>query len=196
DKGSEFYNKLMKDFLSKNNIQIYSVYGDNKSPIVERLNRTIKQQLWIHFDTKYTNRWIDIIDKIVSDYNNKIHSTTKLTPIDASKKENEQYLLELQEKRYNKIVISTTNIPKYKINDKVRISLVKNKLQKGYESNWSREIYTICGIKYSFPVMYYVMDYNNEIIDGAFYEQELLKTELTDDKRHYIIRSEERRVGK
>src|SRR5690606_8862023 len=70
DKGSEFYNKLMKDFLSKNNIQIYSVYGDNKSPIVERLNRTIKQQLWIHFDTKYTNRWIDIIDKIVSDYNN------------------------------------------------------------------------------------------------------------------------------
>src|SRR5690606_37319461 len=116
-----------------------------------------------------------------------IHSTTKLTPIDASKKENEQYLLELQEKRYNKIVKSTTNIPKYKINDKVRISLVKNKLQKGYESNWSREIYTICGIKYSFPVMYYVMDYNNEIIDGAFYEQELLKTEVSGEERHYII---------
>ena len=34
--------------------------------------------------------WIDMIDKLINEYNNRKHSTIKMTPVEASKKENEE----------------------------------------------------------------------------------------------------------
>ena len=42
DKGKEFYNRLMKELLEKNNVQLYSTENEEKSSIVERWNHTIK----------------------------------------------------------------------------------------------------------------------------------------------------------
>ena len=36
DKGTEFYNKSIKDLLEKNNVQLYSTENEEKSSIVER----------------------------------------------------------------------------------------------------------------------------------------------------------------
>ena len=36
--------------------------------------------------------WIDEIDSVINKYNNRIHSSTKLTPIQASLKENEDLM--------------------------------------------------------------------------------------------------------
>ena len=46
DKGSEFYNRSMKPWLEKNDIEIYSTYNEGKSAIVERSTKTLKTEIF------------------------------------------------------------------------------------------------------------------------------------------------------
>ena len=46
DKGKEFYNKHLKEFLDKHDITINSTENEENSNVVERWNRTIKQRMW------------------------------------------------------------------------------------------------------------------------------------------------------
>ena len=41
DKGREFYNKSMKSWLEKNDIEMYSTHNEGKSVIAERFIRTL-----------------------------------------------------------------------------------------------------------------------------------------------------------
>ena len=50
DKGSEFYNRLMKSWLERNNIEMYSTNNEGKSVIGERLIRTLKD--------RFINTWL------------------------------------------------------------------------------------------------------------------------------------------
>ena len=59
---------------------------------------------------------------------------------------------------------------KFSIDDKVRISLLKNTFEKGYTSNWSEQIYIIDDIKSSNVHYYYLKDLNGNKMDGIFYE--------------------------
>ena len=42
DKGKEFYNKIMNEWLKENNVNRYSTFGEHKSAVVERFNRPLK----------------------------------------------------------------------------------------------------------------------------------------------------------
>ena len=83
DKGKEFYNKDVKDL-----IELYSTENEEKSSIVERWIRTMKEKMWKYFTDKNTNTYIDILPDLVKKYNNTKHSSIKMTPVEASKKEN------------------------------------------------------------------------------------------------------------
>ena len=68
--------------------------------------------------------------------------------------------------------------PKFKVNDKVRITNYKNIFSKGYTENWSREIFIInSALKTNFWT-YKIKDLNEEKIIGSFYEKELLQSML------------------
>ena len=84
DKGKEFYNKDVKDL-----IELYSTENEEKSSVVERWIRTMKEKMWKYFTDNNTNTYIDILQDLVKDYNNTRHSSIKMTPVEASKKENE-----------------------------------------------------------------------------------------------------------
>ena len=60
DKGKEFYNKIMDEWLKNNNIIRYSTYGEHKSSIVERFNKTLKTNMGKRFTCDNTRRWIDV----------------------------------------------------------------------------------------------------------------------------------------
>ena len=83
DQGKEFYNKSMDLWLKENNIVRYSTYGEHKSSVVERFNRTLKTVMWKRFSAENTRNWIDMLDKLMLQYNNKFHSTIKMTPTQA-----------------------------------------------------------------------------------------------------------------
>ena len=176
DKGKEFYNKDVKDL-----IELYSTENEEKSSVVERWIRIMKEKMWKYFTDNNTNTYIDILPDLVKNYNNTRHSSIKMTPVEASKDKNELTVWRnLYPDRLEAIRIN----PKFSVGDKVRLSKKKALFEKGYTTRWTEEIFTIKKINHTSPVTYKVEDLNGEEIDGTFYEPELQKT------RQQILRIE------
>ena len=168
DKGKEFYNKDVKDL-----IELYSTENEEKSSVVERWIRTMKEKMWKYFTTNSTNVYINVLPDLVREYNNTRHSSIKMTPVEASEKKNE---FTVWKTLYpNRLDILDIN-PKFSVGDKVRISKKKALFEKGYTTRWTEEIFTITKIKRTSPITYKIADLNGEEIDGTFYEPELQKT--------------------
>ena len=104
-----------------------------------------------------------------------------MKPIDVNKS-NEKHI---KDAVYNYNI--TNKIPKFKINDLVRISLKRRKLFDKPSGNikWSEESFKIYEINKSNVITYKIKVMNNEIIKGIFYEKELQKTRNSSDE--YII---------
>ena len=174
DKGSEFYNRQVKELLKDNNIKLYSTENEEKSSVVERWIGTMKQHMYKYFTANETTKYYDILDKLVENYNNTVHSSIKMTPVEASKVENELTVYEnLYPDEENKI-----KKPKFKVGDRVRISKKKSTFEKGYTTRWTREIFVIEQVLNTNPVTYKINDLKGEEIKGGFYEQELQITEF------------------
>ena len=132
DQGSEFYNRSFKDFLKINNIEMYSTFNEGKSVLAERFIRTLKNKTFKHMTTISKNIYFDVLDDIVNKYNNTVHRTIKMKPIDVT---DDSYA------EYNED--SNKRNPKFKVGDHVRISKYKNIFAKGYAPNWSEEIFIV-----------------------------------------------------
>ena len=63
--------------------------------------------------------------------------------------------------------------PKFKVNDRVKITKYKNIFSKGYTENWSREIFIIDYILKTKPWTSNIKRLNGEKESGTFYEKEL-----------------------
>jgi hypothetical protein len=174
DEGKEFYNKLIDEWIKENNIVRYSTHGEHKSAVVERFNRTLKTNMWKRFTAENTRNWINMLDKLLSDYNNRIHSTIKMTPVEGSLEKNEEKVW--NNMNFNKNNISTNAKAKFKVGDTVRISRMKGTFEKGYLPNWSEELFTVIKVKKTIPFTYQLKDVNGELIKGSFYNEELQKT--------------------
>ena len=121
-----------------------------------------------------------MLDDIVNKYDNTVHRTTKMKPLDVTS---------VSYAEYNKD--STEKDSKFKVDDCVRISKYKNICAKGYTQNWSEEVFIISKIQNTVPWTYVISDLNSETITGAFYEQELQKT----NKKKFRIEKEIKRRG-
>ena len=108
------------------------------------------------------NVYFDVLDDMVDKYNNTVHKTIKMKPIDVT---GDSYA------KYNEN--SNKKDPKFKVGDHVRISKYKNIFAKGYAPNWSEEVFVVSKIKNTVPQTYVVCDLNGEEITGSFYEKEL-----------------------
>ena len=86
DDGSKFYNKSIKSFLQKKDIEKYSRHNEGKSDIAKRFIRTIKNKIHKHLTPVSKNVYIDKLDDIVNKYNISYHSTIKMEPVDVKKK--------------------------------------------------------------------------------------------------------------
>ena len=174
DKGKEYYNKHVKELLDKNKITLYSTENEEKSSVCERWNRTIKTKMWKQFTVQGNTQYLDMLPKSVKHYNNTRHSSTKMTPTEASKKKNQGTVYF---NLYGNMETSRQK-PKFKVGDKVRISKYKRKVfDKSYTPNWSEEIFTVDEIQHTNPITYKLKDLRDEDIQGSFYEPELLKAE-------------------
>ena len=182
DEGTEFTNNVTQTFFKNNNIKWYHTFNrDIKCSICERYNRTILNKIYKNFTLNNNTIWINDLDKLTNEYNNSYHRSIKMKPIVASKKSNENIV---RNNLYNFKI--TNKKSKFSIGDKVRISLLKNTFEKSYTSNWSQEIFIIDNIKTSNVHYYFLKDLQGEKIDGMFYEQELLKTNMKKNDLYII----------
>ena len=109
---------------------MYSTFNQGKSVVAERFIRTLKNKMFKHITAISKNVYVDVLDDIINKYNNKVHRTIKMKPIDVT---SDSYA------EYNED--SNKSNPKFKVGDHVRISKYKNIFAKGYAPNWSEEIF-------------------------------------------------------
>ena len=95
DRGKEFYNNIFQDFMHKNNIKLYSRNSSYGAVFAEKFNRTIRDLLKRPVFERGDGKWVDILPTITKQYNNRIHSSTKLSPKDASLKKNERFIYKI-----------------------------------------------------------------------------------------------------
>jgi molybdopterin converting factor small subunit len=140
DLGSEFTSKLYKDLMKENNIDIrYVDVGEHHElGIIDRFCKTLRSLIDKYITAYNTTTYIDVLDKIVNNYNNTYHRTLKCSPNEASKHQDDINLINL--KKYK---IATENEVKYDIDDKVRCVVNKKMFTKGSLPHYSKTIYKI-----------------------------------------------------
>ena len=111
--------------------------------------------------------WLNHINSALDKYNNRVHGTTKMTPFEMVTNTN---------KINNIKIIKNEKTPKFQVGDYVRVPDKRNIYSEGYTTNWNRELFKIHSINSTNPVTYTLEDENKEIIQGKYYEQELLRS--------------------
>jgi len=150
DKGRELCNKHVKEL----GVEFYSPENEEKSSVVELWNRTMKEKMFKYFTANNTNKYIDVLDDFVERYNNTRHSSIKMTPVEASNKENEVRVYINLYQEFERRPIHA----KFKTGDKVRILKKKGLFEKGFTPNWTEEVFTISRIQRTNPVTYKITD--------------------------------------
>ena len=191
DKGSEFISKHFKEFLKKNNITLYHTENEEKSSVVERLNKTMKNKMWKLFSANNNTVYWNKLDKLVDDYNNTYHSSVQMTPTEASKKENENKVFA---NLYGDVIYLKPKNPKFSIGDKVRVSKYKRRVfDKGYTANWTEEVFVVDKVMLTKPVTYYIVDLLGEKVEGSFYEKELQKAKQQNFRIEKVVRRDKKK---
>ena len=168
DRGREFYNIICQHFLNKNYIKLYSRNSYLGAVFAERFNKTIRDLLKRPVFEKGDGNWIDILPTITKQYNNRVHSSIKLTPIQASLKKNEGYV-------YKNLLDKRKKVkPKFQMNDLVRTADLKKTFSKGDTTNWSYKLYKITEIFNDT-----IPSYKINKLSERYNESLLKKTELT-----------------
>jgi len=167
DRGKEFYNANVQKLLKKHGINHYSTYSVMKASVVERFNRTLKNDMWKQFTLNGNYRWIDLLPHLVSKYNARKHRTIGMRPIDVTPAIADKLLTTV----YSRIKIVAP--ARFKVGDSVRVSKYKTLFEKGYTPNWTTEVFKITKVQKTNPITYLLEDSCGKSVVGGFYEYEL-----------------------
>jgi hypothetical protein len=190
DRGKEFINKPVQDFLRDKNVKFFTANNpDIKAAIVERFNRTLKGKMWRFFTHRKTTRYIDVLPQLVQSYNNTVHSSIKMAPSEVSVLNQ----IEVYKNIYGPRGSNPERRPpikyKFKAGDYVRIQKEKLKFEKGYEATFTHETFVIdrqMTHHRTHPV-YKLKDLNDEELDSIFYEHELVRAAKPDRRKKFDV---------
>jgi hypothetical protein len=196
DKGTEWYNNVVKAFLKKHQVHLFSSENDDvKCSMAERLIRTFKTRFWRLFRYRMSTEYVDKLQDFVYSYNRSIHSAHGMRPIDV-KQDNS---LPVFNTLYAEMLTEKNKVPQYRFGDHVRISRNKTIFDKGYEYRFQERIYQISKVIRHIRPVYEIKTLKGTSIAGKFYEHELsLVGGDINDKTYWIekIIKERTRNGK
>ncbi len=183
DFGTEFKNKFMKKYLSKNKIKFLFSTSDNKVSHVERVNLTIQRLIYAYMTHKMTRKYLDKLQEIVDVYNNRPHrSLNGYSPKQMDDPKMKNILASILFNKYTKQMekkdaVNRRRLKAYQIGDLVRINFKKGKFSRGYHEQHSKEVFRIVRIGSRKPFkMFYLQSINtDEHIEGGFYAEQLSK---------------------
>ena len=174
DRGKEFYNDQVKALCKPLFITHASPSTEIKAAMAERAIRTLKERLYRYFTHTNSYRWLEIIPKLVENYNKTPHTTTKLAPVlvkDGDIEEREGKESDVGETLEEGTV--------------VRLSKTRHVFKKAYEESWTRELFVICEVLKTKPITYRIKTLSGkEPIEGRVYRKEL---QIAHDTKVYRI---------
>ena len=99
---------------------MYSTYNERKSVVAERFIRNLKNKIFKHMRAVSKNVYFDVLDDIANKYNNAVHRSIKMKPIDVTSDFYADYNDD-----------SNVTKPQLKVGDHAKISKYKNIFAKG-----------------------------------------------------------------
>ena len=105
--------------MSRKNIKLYSTENEEKSSVVDRFNRTIKQNMWKMFSANNNTVYFGKIDELLKNYNSSFHRSIQMSPLEASDIKNSNRVFA---NLYSGEIYKQVKKPKFRIGDRVRIS--------------------------------------------------------------------------
>lgn len=165
DEEGAFNSKVYQKFLNENNIK--HIQTTTHAHGVERFIQTFKNNLYRRLNAlnQDKSKWIEHVDNILNKYNNTEHTTIKIKPVEAVKKENRMWVwwhINNEAKRDRKY-------PKINELDYVRVKINPKRTAKGYEPTFSSTRHKVLAIKDN---EYFIPSYHKHRL---FSRHELLK---------------------
>ena len=121
--------------------------------------------------------WLSELPSVIKKYNYTFHHNTKMTPIRAGKKLNENLVFDNLKDHREK------NIPKFKLGQFVRTADIKRVFSEGDSTNWCYKLHTITQIIHD-TISSYRIDYLTE----RYNENLLLQTTLSLDDTNKVMK--------
>jgi transposase InsO family protein len=135
DNGSEFISRSFQKLREEHNIKAsYAEPGDHhRMGLIERFNKTIRGAITKYQTAYKTKKWIDVLPKLVKNYNSTVHSSTGSTPGRPDDKKIEARIKDKEDRARGEL---TT----FQVGDEVRSLKNKVMFEKGAMPKWSAEI--------------------------------------------------------
>jgi hypothetical protein len=176
DEGTEFNNAKMNQYLISHNIKSFNPKGEHKAAFAERFNRTLQSLIYQYMTHYNTNKYIDVLQKLVATYNNRFHRSIKMTPNQAENSKNHHLVRQAMELKYGNI-LQHKKSPELSKGDIVRVKMWKHPFSRGYTHQFTKELFKVIDINTKMPIpMYTIQSFiEPDPIRGSFYAQELQK---------------------
>ena len=118
---------------------MYSSHNEEKPLVAERFTRTLKNKIFKHITAIWKNVYFDVLDDMVNKYNNTVHTTIKMKPIDVTY----NFYAEYNEDSNNKD-------SEFKVGDHVRISKYKKIFAKDTLQIGQKKFFLLVKLKMQF----------------------------------------------
>jgi len=179
----EFYNSRVQKVFQTYGINHYHIKTKTawKTPMAERVIRTIKTRLERYFYRNKTKNWIEFLPQLVKNYNRTPHRTIGLAPNQITF----QNSAEVYKRMFGDIDLKV--IPRLEKGDRVRILRDKSLFEKGYKANWTKEIYKISKVLQKAGVVWYKLKtLDDKKVDGIkyYYQLNLVSRNVDSNKRN------------
>jgi len=120
---------------------------------------------WKQFTYNGNYKWIDLLPRLVSEYNAQKHRTSVCNL--SMLRDRDKFLTTV----YNCVKLAAST--RFKVGDLIRVSKFKTIFKKGYMSNWTTEVSRITNVQKTNLVTYLLEDYKKKLVTGGFYKYEL-----------------------
>jgi hypothetical protein len=171
DKEGAIFTKVMLDFFKANKVKVFTTHSTYKASIIERFIRTIRTRIARYMYFHKSLKFVHVLQPIIKNYNRTHHRSIDDPPQNALN-------VEITDKIHKNLYDRNPPplcLPKYSILDKVRIVKFQNRFAKiSAVQTFTQEIFTIAKILLTRPITYQLSDNDNNIIEGAFYDNELV----------------------
>lgn len=137
DRGMEFLNSKVSQFLKDRHINRFSTHSELKAVLAERAIRTVKTRIWKFFSANGTSRWVDVLQKIVGNINHTVNRGIGKAPVDMTERDVAKMFREGAPKKK----------PKFSVGDCVRLAVARKTFKKGYDRTFTDEVFIVSAVK-------------------------------------------------
>ena len=187
DLGLVFWNARVEKFFKRRGIRHVLATPPIKAGYAERCIQSLKQLIYKYLYHNHSFRYIDVLNQLVENYNNRPHrSLGKLSPSEVNETNqvslwNKLYIDSLLPKGGDKQKKTETKF-NFEKGDLVRISFAKSPFERSYGEKFTQEAFTIKDryLLSGVPV-YKLADLQDILVEGVFFNSDLTRVIKTDD---------------